>query len=80
MPRAAVQLGMDANPSIDTENTRTIQDYCLQNHVPIIGEIPFSPAVRQALVARKSPVDFDCGAVSGIVERMWLEIEGTDIS
>jgi len=43
--------------------------------VPVIGEIPFSPAVRQALVARKSPVDFDCGAVSGMVERMWSEIE-----
>jgi MinD superfamily P-loop ATPase len=65
---------------INPQNTRTIKDYCLDNQVPIIGEIPFSPAVRQALVARKSPVDFDCGAVSGIVERMWLEIEGTDIS
>jgi MinD superfamily P-loop ATPase len=63
---------------INPENTRTIKDYCLDNEVPIIGEIPFSPAVRQALVARKSPVDFDCGAVSGIVERMWSEIEGTD--
>ncbi len=63
---------------INPQNTRTIKDYCLDNQVPIIGEIPFSPAVRQALVARKSPVDFDCGAVTGIVERMWLEIEGTD--
>ena len=61
---------------INPENTRTIQDYCLQNQVPIIGEIPFSPVVRQALVARKSPVDFDCGAVTGIVERMWCQIEG----
>jgi MinD superfamily P-loop ATPase len=61
---------------INPENTRTIKDYCLENQVPIVGEIPFSPAVRQALVARKSPVDFDCGPVTGIVERMWSEIQG----
>jgi MinD superfamily P-loop ATPase len=60
---------------INPENTRAIKDYCLDNEVPVIGEIPFSPAVRQALVARKSAVDFDCGAVSGVVERMWSEIE-----
>ena len=65
---------------INPENTGTIKNYCVENEVPVIGEIPFSPAVRQALVARKSPVDFDCGAVTGIVERMWLEIEGTDRS
>jgi len=63
---------------INPENTGTIKDYCLQNQVPVIGEIPFSPAVRQALVTRKSPVDFDCGVVTGIVERMWSGIEGRD--
>jgi MinD superfamily P-loop ATPase len=60
------------NYDINPENTHTIKDYCLGNRIRVIGEIPFSPAVREALVARKSPVDFDCGAVSGIVERMWL--------
>jgi MinD superfamily P-loop ATPase len=43
-----------------------------------LGEIPFSPEVRRALAARKSPVEFDCGAVTGIVERMWSEIEERD--
>jgi MinD superfamily P-loop ATPase len=60
---------------INPENSGTIKDYCVENEVPVIGEIPFSPAVRQALVARKSPVDIDCGAVTGIVERMWSEIQ-----
>jgi len=63
---------------INPENTRTIKDYCADNEVPVIGEIPFSPAVRQALVARKSPADFDCSALTGIVARMWSEIEGRD--
>jgi MinD superfamily P-loop ATPase len=60
---------------INPENTQRIRDYCVEKEVPIIGEIPFSPAVRQALVAHKSLVEFDCGAVTGIVERMWSEIE-----
>ena len=60
---------------INLENTRTIRDYCVEKEVPVLGEIPFSPAVRKALVARKSLVEFDCGAVTGIVERMWSEIE-----
>ena len=61
---------------INLENTQTIRDYCGENEVPIIGEIPFSPAVRNALVARKSLVEFDCGAVTAIVEKMWTRIEG----
>jgi MinD superfamily P-loop ATPase len=65
---------------INPVNTRMIKDYCLDIQVPVIGEIPFSPAVRQALVARKSPADFDCGQVTGIVEGMWSEIEGGDRS
>lgn len=34
-------------------------------------EIPFEPKVNQALVARKSVLDFDCGLVSTIAARMW---------
>jgi MinD superfamily P-loop ATPase len=63
---------------INPENTRTIRGYCAENEVPIIGEIPFSLEVRRALVARKSLVEFDCGAVTGMVEHMWYEMEGRD--
>jgi hypothetical protein len=52
----------------------------MENEVPNIGEIPFSPEVRQALVARKSLVEFDGGPVTGIVEGMWFQIEETDRS
>jgi MinD superfamily P-loop ATPase len=60
---------------INPENTRTIRSYCAENEVPIVGEIPFSPEVQRALVARKSMAEFDCGEVSRIVERIWTEID-----
>jgi len=64
---------------INPENTATIKGYCRDHQVPVIGEIPFSPVVRQALVARTSLMDFDRDAVvTGIVEEMWSEIEGRD--
>jgi MinD superfamily P-loop ATPase len=72
VPALACINKCDINP----DNTRAIRGYCDQQGVPIIGEIPFEPVVNRALVARKSVVDVDCGAVTDIVEQMWGEIEG----
>jgi len=62
----------DINPA----HTQAIRAYCEANGLPVVGEIPFEPSVTRALVARKSVMDFDCGPVTGIVRRMWREIEG----
>jgi len=57
----------DINPS----NAQSIRNYCQLQSIPIVGEIPFEPKVNNALVARKSVIDFDCGAVSTTATRMW---------
>lgn len=61
----------DINPA----NARSIRDYCAGYSIPVVGEIPFEPAVNQALVARRNVVDFDCGPVSDVVASMWREVE-----
>jgi MinD superfamily P-loop ATPase len=60
----------DINPA----NAQSIRDYCRDAGIPVVGEIPFDPAVSQALVARKSVVAFDCGPVSDVVARMWHDV------
>ncbi|MFZ0254862.1 MAG: ATP-binding protein [Gammaproteobacteria bacterium] len=57
----------DINPA----NSQSIRDYCRERSIPVVGEIPFERKVNQALVARKSVLDFDCGSVSATVTRMW---------
>ena len=61
---------------INPDNTRSIRAYCDQQGVPIIGEIPFESSVNRALVARKSVIDFPCGEVTAMIQRMWQDIEG----
>jgi MinD superfamily P-loop ATPase len=61
----------DINPI----NSERIRAYCVDNGITLVGEIPFEAAINQAQVARKSVVDFNCGEVSGIVARLWADIE-----
>ena len=56
---------------INPENSAHIRDWCGENGIEVVGEIPFDPRVTRALVARRSVVDFDCGPVSDAVLRLW---------
>jgi MinD superfamily P-loop ATPase len=56
---------------INSENSAGIRAWCDASGIEVAGEIPFDPAVNRALVARRSVVDCDCGAVSTAVTRLW---------
>jgi MinD superfamily P-loop ATPase len=60
---------------INEANTQSIRDYCDGEGIPVVGEIPFEPAVNRALVARTNVMDFDCGPVSEVLASMWQEVE-----
>jgi len=60
--------------SINLVNTQKIRQYCQEREIPVVGEIPFEPQVNQALVARKSVVDFPCGQVSRVVRQLVEEV------
>ena len=60
---------------INLENTDRIVAYCEKNGSRIIGKIPYEPKVVEALVNKKTVMEYPCNEIQGIVHRMWEEIE-----
>lgn len=50
----------------NTELTRRIVDYCHQQGIPHVGNIPYDSAVLKAVNAGKSAVDMECAAADAI--------------
>jgi len=60
---------------INLENTDRIAAYCEKNGSKLIGKIPYEPKVVEALVNRKTVMEYPCNGVEGIIHRMWEELE-----
>jgi MinD superfamily P-loop ATPase len=60
---------------INFENTQQIASYCKNNGSRIIGRIPYEPKVVEALVNRKTVMEYPCNEIQGIIQRMWEEVE-----
>ena len=60
---------------INPENAQHIAAYCENNGSKIIGKIPYEPKVVEALVNRKTVMDYPCNDVQEIVLNMWREAE-----
>ena len=62
---------------INLENTAQIASYCKKNGSRLIGQVPYEPRVVEALVQRKTVMDYPCNEVQGILLKMWQSIEMT---
>jgi MinD superfamily P-loop ATPase len=62
---------------INLGNTAKIASYCEKNGSRLIGEIPYEPRGVEALVQRKTVMDYPCNEVQGILLKMWQSIEMT---
>jgi MinD superfamily P-loop ATPase len=60
---------------INRDNSARIASSCQKNGSHIIGFIPYEAKVVEALVNRKTVMDYPCNEVQGIVRRMWKEVE-----
>lgn len=60
---------------INLENSGQIVSYCEKNNSKFVGKIPYESKVVEALVRRKSVMDYPCNEVQGIVQRMWDQVE-----
>ncbi len=61
---------------INLVNTKKIREYCERNGVEIMGMIPFDLKVIDALVQRKSIIEYSCGAVTKEVTKIWEKVSG----
>jgi MinD superfamily P-loop ATPase len=62
---------------INLGNTAPIASHCKKNGSRLIGEIPYEARVVEALVQRKTVMDYPCNEVQGILLKMWQSIEMT---
>jgi MinD superfamily P-loop ATPase len=60
---------------INSENTERIVAYCEKNGSGIIGKIPYEPKVVEALVNRKTVMEYPCNGVETIIQQMWKRVE-----
>jgi MinD superfamily P-loop ATPase len=60
---------------INLENADRIAAYCEKNGSKIIGKIPYEPKVVEALVNRKTVMEYPCNGVEKIIHQMWEEVE-----
>jgi MinD superfamily P-loop ATPase len=60
---------------INLENSQKIISYCEKNGSKLVGKIPYEPKVVEALVNRKTIMDYPCNEVQGIVRQMWEEVK-----
>src|SRR4030042_4057534 len=56
---------------INLENTDRIVAYCEKNGSKIIGKIPYEPKVVEALVNRKTVMEYSCNGGEKIIQKMW---------
>jgi MinD superfamily P-loop ATPase len=61
---------------INLQNSEKIGSYCESNGSKIIGKIPYEHKVVEALVNRKTVMEYPCNEIQGIVRRMWEQVEG----
>jgi MinD superfamily P-loop ATPase len=62
---------------INLENAQQISSYCENNGSRLVGQIPYEPKVVEALVNRKTVMDYPCNGVQEIVSKIWDEVEAT---
>jgi MinD superfamily P-loop ATPase len=60
---------------INLGNTAQIASYCEKNGSSLVGQIPYEPKVVEALVNRKTVMEYPCNGVQEIVHRMWEEVK-----
>jgi len=60
---------------INPENTRRIEEYCQEKGSPVIGEIPFDPAVTRAMIAERTVLEYSKSMVGSEIENIWMRIQ-----
>jgi len=60
--------------SLNTEMSQQIEDYCLAHHVAMAGKIAYDPIVTEAMVARKTVVEYSHGEVALQISTLWEKV------
>ena len=59
---------------LNAEITQEIENYCRSNGLSFVGRIPFDTVVTEAMVHKKSVVEYSDGAVANEIENIWENV------
>jgi MinD superfamily P-loop ATPase len=59
---------------LNTDMTKSIERYCYENKIKVMGKIPFDEQVVRALIQKKSISEHSSGIAAKAVKEMWQDI------
>ena len=59
---------------LNVEMTDQIKEFCKNNHIHFVGQIPYDTIVTDAMVQAKTIIEFSDGVISKEINRMWDRI------
>lgn len=60
---------------INHDNTQKIRDFCGEQGISVIGEIPFDPVVTKAMIKGQTVIEYSASLVSMEIEKIWKYIK-----
>lgn len=59
---------------LNLDATKQIEEFCEKNNIPLVGKIPFDPAIIQALQQFKTPIEAGNNKVAEEIYKIWNSI------
>lgn len=60
---------------INTDNTRDIEAYCKEQGAEVVGKLPYNNITTEAMIQRKTVIEYSDGSFSQEVEKMWKRVK-----
>jgi MinD superfamily P-loop ATPase len=60
---------------INLDNTKKIEQYCMNNNIEIVGKLPYDTIVTEAMIHEKNVIEFSKGDFSDRITDIWNNIQ-----
>lgn len=60
---------------LNERGTQRIRDYCKENDIPVVGELPYDPSFVDAMVAGQALTEYADGVTAGRLRDTWRRIQ-----
>ena len=60
---------------INQDNTKSIEQYCEDEHIDVVGKLPYDITITRAMIHQQSIIEFSDGEISHEIKEMWNTIQ-----
>lgn len=62
--------------TINLDNSKKIEQYCMDNNIPVVGKLPYDNVITKAMIHEQSIIEFSDANLSHQIHKMWNNIQG----